>query len=166
MRYEDFLSKRNQIVSIKTIEPKFIPAQTMDFQRHLVGWALATERAALFADCGMGKTLMQLTWAQNIYLQTGKPVLVLTPLAVGSQTVREGEKFGIECAQSRNGKIAGNITITNYEQLHKFDCSQFSGVVCDESGILKSFDGKLRDEIVRFMRGVPLSPTGYRCPFP
>jgi hypothetical protein len=166
MNYEDFLSKRNQVVSIKTIEPKFIPAQAMDFQRHLVGWALATERGALFADCGMGKTLMQLTWAQNIYLQTGKPVLVLTPLAVGSQTVREGEKFGIECAQSRNGKIAGNITITNYEQLHKFDCSQFSGVVCDESGILKSFDGKLRDEIVRFMRGVPYRLLATAVPSP
>jgi len=166
MSYEDFLSKRNQVVSIKTIEPRFVPAQAMDFQRHLVGWALATERAALFADCGMGKTLMQLTWAQNIYLQTGKPVLVLTPLAVGSQTVREGEKFGIECAQSRNGKIAGNITITNYEQLHKFDCSQFSGVVCDESGILKSFDGKLRDEIVRFMRGVPYRLLATAVPSP
>lgn len=166
MNYEEFLSRRNQVVSIKTIEPKFIPAQTMDFQRHLIGWALATERAALFADCGMGKTLMQLTWAQNVYLQTGKPVLVLTPLAVGSQTVREGEKFGIECAQSRNGKIAGSITITNYEQLHKFDCSKFSGVVCDEAGILKSFDGKLRDEIVRFMRGVPYRLLATAVPSP
>jgi hypothetical protein len=166
MKYEDFLAKRNQVISHKSIEPRFLPIQMMDFQRHLVSWALATERAALFADCGMGKTLMQLTWAQNIYLQTGKPVLVLTPLAVGSQTVREGEKFGIDCAQSRNGKIASAITITNYEQLHKFDCSQFSGVVCDESGILKSFDGKLRDEIVRFMRGVPYRLLATAVPSP
>jgi SNF2 family DNA or RNA helicase len=96
--YESFLKKRSQTLSIKTVEPSFIPDKMMDFQRYLVGWALATERAALFADCGMGKSLMSLTWAQNVYLQTGKPVLILTPLAVGSQFVREGQKFGIDCA--------------------------------------------------------------------
>lgn len=166
MNYEDFLSRRNQTISTQAIEPKFMPSKAMDFQRHLIGWSLATERAALFADCGMGKTLMQLTWGQNVYLATGKPVLVLTPLAVGSQTVREGEKFGIEASQSRNGQITSAITVTNYEQLHKFDYSQFGGVVCDEAGILKSFDGKIRDEIVRFMRGVPFRLLATAVPSP
>ena len=98
---------------------------------------------------------MQLTWAQNVVQKTNGNVLVLTPLSVGSQTVREAEKFGIEAKQSRDGTVAGKITVTNYQQLHKFNWQEFSGVVCDESSILKNFDGAIRAQVTDFMRKLP-----------
>jgi hypothetical protein len=107
------------------------------------------------ADCGLGKTLMGLTWASNVARKTGKPVLYLTPVAVAPQTIREGEKFGIECRHSRDGNSSGHIVVTNYEKLHLFSAADFSGVVCDESSILKSFAGQRRGEITAFMRKVP-----------
>ena len=98
---------------------------------------------------------MQLTWAENVARHSGKPVLILAPLAVAPQTIREGEKFGIECHRSINGDVAGRIVITNYERLEHFSPGDFAGVVCDESSILKSFDGARRNEITDFMRKVP-----------
>jgi len=98
---------------------------------------------------------MQLVWASNIAKRSGKPVLIITPLSVGAQTVREGEKFGIECAQSRDGSVPARITVTNYHQLHRFSASQFGGVVCDESSILKNFDGQIKAQITEFMRKLP-----------
>ncbi len=127
----------------------------MDFQASLLRWTCEKGRSAVFADCGLGKTLIQLSWAQNIPQKTNKPVLILTPLAVSAQTVREGEKFGIECKRSHDGSVASGITVTNYEQLHKFNPNDFSGVVCDESSILKSFDGTRKTEITEFMRKLP-----------
>src|SRR5262249_43910793 len=112
-------------------------------------------RAAIFADCGLGKTPMQLVWAENVWRYTQRPVLIITPLAVSAQTIREAEKFGIECRRSALGEIHKPITVTNYERLHHFDPAEFSGVVCDESSILKSFDGVRRGEITAFMRKVP-----------
>ena len=98
---------------------------------------------------------MQLVWAQNVVEKTCKPVLILTPLSVGAQTVREANKFGIEAKQSRDGSIAAPITVTNYQQLHKFDWKEFSGVVCDESSILKNFDGAIKSQVTDFMRKLP-----------
>jgi hypothetical protein len=98
---------------------------------------------------------MQLVWAQNVVEKTCKPVLVLTPLSVGAQTIREAAKFGIEAKQSRDGTIAAPITVTNYQQLHKFDWQQFGGVVCDESSILKSVDGAIKSQVTDFMRKLP-----------
>jgi hypothetical protein len=98
---------------------------------------------------------MQLVWAQNVVEKTCKPVLILTPLSVGAQTVREAEKFGIEAKQSRDGKVAAPITVTNYQQLNKFDWQQFGGVVCDESSILKNFDGAIKGQVTDFMRKLP-----------
>jgi hypothetical protein len=98
---------------------------------------------------------MQLVWAQNVVEKTCKPVLVLTPLSVGAQTIREAAKFGIEAKQSRDGTIAAPITVTNYQQLHKFDWKQFGGVVCDESSILKSVDGAIKSQVTDFMRKLP-----------
>lgn len=101
-------------------------------------------------------TAMQLAWAENVMRHTNKSVLVLTPLAVSTQTVREGEKFGIECRRSQDGKTSGTgIYITNYERLHYFDTAEFAGAVCDESAILKFFGGKRRQEITEFMRTLP-----------
>ena len=132
-----------------------MPDFLFPFQRALTTWAIEKGRCAIFADCGLGKTPMQLVWAQNVVEKTCKPVLVLTPLSVGAQTVREAEKFGIEAKQSRDGKVAAPITITNYQQLHKFDWKQFGGVVCDESSILKSVDGAIKGQVTDFMKKLP-----------
>lgn len=149
--YEAFIAKKSQIGGMSGFEPIWIPDFLFDFQRHLVEWAIRKGRAALFEDCGLGKTPQQLVWAENVVRKTNRPVLVLTPLAVAAQTVREAEKFGIECHQSRDGKAQPNITVANYEKLHLFDPDDFSGVVCDESSILKSFTGARRKRITRFM---------------
>jgi hypothetical protein len=97
---------------------------------------------------------MQLVWAQNVVEKTCKPVLILTPLAVGAQTIREAHKFGIEAKQSRDGRVAAPITVTNYQQLHKFNWQDYGGVACDESSILKNFDGAIKAEVTEFMRKI------------
>lgn len=148
--YASFIASKSQLKDGSGFEPIWMPNPLFDFQAHLVDWAIRKGRAALFADCGLGKTLMQLVWAENVVRHTNGRVLILTPLAVTSQTVREAEKFGIEC--SRQG---GRITVTNYERLHYHDPADFVGVVCDESSILKSFDGVRRGEITAFMRKTP-----------
>jgi len=155
VNYDDFLNLKTHTGAAHGFDPVFMPSQLFDFQRSLVKWAVKKGRAAIFADCGLGKTAMQLTWAQNVAQYTGRPVLILTPLAVAAQTIREGEKFGIECHRSANGTIAGPIVITNYERLEHFRPADFAGVVCDESSILKNFDGARRSEITDFMRKVP-----------
>jgi hypothetical protein len=103
----------------------------------------------------MGKTPMQLVWADEVVRHTNRPVLILTPLAVAAQTIREGEKFGIEVKRS-NGEVGGaGIYVANYQRLHHFDASDFGGVVCDESSILKSFDGSTKAAVTEFMRRLP-----------
>ena len=152
--YTDFLDHKNHVVG-SGFEASDLPSFLYDFQAALVGWALAGGRTGMFADCGLGKTPMQLVWADNVVRETNKPVLILTPLAVSQQTVAEAVKFDIEASRSRDGTVRPNITVTNYEQLHHFDPSDFGGVVCDESSILKSYDGARRKEITIFMRKVP-----------
>jgi hypothetical protein len=153
--YGEFLRQKSQGGADSGFAPVWMPDFLFDFQRELVEWAVRKGRAAIFADCGLGKTPMGLTWASNVARKTGKPVLYLTPLAVASQTVREAEKFGIEARQSKDGAHAGHIIVTNYERLHYFSSSDFGGVVCDESSVLKSFAGERRGEITAFMRQVP-----------
>lgn len=133
-----------------------MPDALFDFQRHLVEWAVRIGRDAVFADCGLGKTPMQLTWAENIARKADGRVLVLTPLAVGAQTVREGVKFGVECGRSRDGSLpAERIVVANYEMLEHFQAPDFVGVVCDESSILKHFGGTTQKRVARFMSHVP-----------
>jgi hypothetical protein len=153
--YSEFLDRKAQLGGNHGFEPVWLPDWLFDFQRSLVDWAVRKGRAALFADCGMGKTPMQLVWAENVVRKTGGRVLVLTPLAVAHQTAREAEKFGIRATVSRNGEVAEGITVTNYAKLHLFRPEDFEGVVCDESSILKSFDGATRAEITAFMRKLP-----------
>ena len=152
MKYEEFLDKKTQLGTQDGFDPVYMPDCLFDFQKHCVTWATRKGRGALFADTGLGKTLMQLVWAENIVRRENRPVLILTPLAVGSQTVREGEKFGIECAISKTGTARPGINIANYEKLHLFSPHDFAGMVCDESAILKSFDGVRRQQITEFMR--------------
>jgi DNA modification methylase len=147
LKYEDFLKTKEPIDRDTGIEPTGdINSMLYDFQRDLVVWALRRGRAALFCDCGLGKTPMQLEWARHV---PGR-VLILAPLAVAKQTVREGQKFGIDChyARSQSQSDSQKIIITNYEMLDHFDVSQFAGIVLDESSILKSYSGKMRTKII------------------
>jgi hypothetical protein len=153
--YREFLHTKQHEGADHGFDPVFMPDGLFDFQEAMIEWAVRKGRGALFEDCGLGKTVQQLTWAQNMALGTGKPTLVLTPLAVSAQTIREGEKFGIECARSSDGSIPARIVVTNYERLHHFRPDQFGAVVCDESSILKSYDGQRRGEITDFMRKIP-----------
>ena len=153
--YSAFLERKTHLGHQSGFSPVFMPDFLFPFQRALVTWAIEKGRAAIFADCGLGKTPMQLVWAQNVVEKTCKPVLILTPLSVGAQTIREAHKFGIEAKQSRDGTVAAPITVTNYQQLHKFDWQQFAGVVCDESSILKSVDGAIKGQVTAFMRKLP-----------
>lgn len=159
-RYSEFLARRAQLASDGGFIPTVMPDHLFDFQQTLVEWAVRSGRGAIFADCGLGKTPMELAWAENVYRHTGKPVLILTPLAVGFQIVSEAHKFGHDAAQSRNGRVAAPITVTNYEQLEKFDHTQFGGVVCDESSAIKAFDGTRRQIVTEFMRLVPYRLLG------
>lgn len=152
--YAQFVARKLDSAAAEGCDAHYIPSAMFDFQQHLTEWALRKGRAAIFADCGLGKTLMQLVWADNVYRNTGKPVLVLTPLAVSHQTVSEAEQFGFDCERSLDGALSAPITVTNYERLHYFDPSEFAGVVCDESSILKAFDGTRRREITKTMRGM------------
>lgn len=153
--YASFLAGKSQYGSDDGFAFDWAPDFLFGFQRQLVDWACRIGRGALFADCGLGKTPMQLVWAENARRATGKPVLVLTPLAVAFQTETEAAKFGIEAGISRDGKIVAPITITNYEQLEKFDRDQFGAVVCDESSAIKAFDGKRKAIVTEFLRTVP-----------
>jgi hypothetical protein len=153
--YAAFLDAKAQGGADSGFDPVWMPDSLFDFQKSMVEWSVRKGRAAIFADCGLGKTPMGLTWASNVARKTGKPTLYLTPLAVGAQTIREALKFGVEAVQSKDGAKAGHVIVTNYERLHYFDPDDFGGVVCDESSILKSFAGQRKGEITAFMRKVP-----------
>lgn len=157
MSYQDFIASKSHEGALHGFEPLFMPSQLFDFQQAMVEYAVRQGRAALFEDCGMGKTAQFLTWAQNVVQYTNRRVLVLTPLAVAGQTIREAEKFGIEAWRSLDGSLpaTGKLVIANYERLQHFNPDDFAGVVCDESSILKSFDGARKSEITEFMRKVP-----------
>jgi hypothetical protein len=155
MSYEAFLHSKVHEGARHGFEPTFMPPQLFDFQAAMLEYAVTRGRSAIFEDCGLGKTVQFLAWAQNVVEHTNKPVLILTPLAVAGQTIREAEKFDIEAGRSSDGSIVKKITVTNYERLTNYNPADFAGVVCDESSILKSFNGARRAEITDFMRKVP-----------
>jgi superfamily II DNA or RNA helicase len=124
-------------------------------------------KAAIFAGTGLGKTLMQLEWARHIHNRNNKQVLILAPLAVASQTVAEGQKFGIDVTLCRSqGDVRTGINITNYDMLHKFDPSEFDGIVLDESSILKAFTGKMRNQIIESFASTPYKLACTATPAP
>lgn len=155
MNYEEFLDAKSQSSGEYGFDPIWRPRFLFDFQDALVEWSLRKGRSAIFADCGLGKTPIQLVWAENVVRKTNKPVLILTPLGVSHQTLAEAAKFDIEAHRSRDGRIRPGINITNYEQLHKFDPNDFAGCALDESSILKSSDGARRQEVTEFTRRMP-----------
>lgn len=149
LSYEDFVAAK-KIVDVPTgFEPSLTQGRLFDFQRDIVSWACRRGRSALFEDCGLGKTPQQLVWANQVLEHTGKNQIILAPLGVAFQTVREGKKFGVDVNfASGQEDVKPGITVTNYEKLHRFDLSQFGGIVLDESSILKSYSGATRNLII------------------
>ena len=166
MDYKAFLDQKTQLGANDGFVPTFMPDYLFPFQSFLTDWSIRHGRSGLFEDCGLGKTIQSLVWSENVVRHTNKNVLNITPLAVSPQTVAEGEKFGIECTQSRDGKIRSKITVTNYERLHYFDPADFVGVVLDEAAAIKAFDGKRRKIITRFMAKVPYRLAQTATPAP
>lgn len=156
INYTEFLESKRLTSSHSGVEVESVELHSalFPFQRDLTRWALRKGKAAIFADTGMGKTPMQLAWAQRAARRT----LILAPLAVAQQTVREGQKFGIPVTYARaQAKAArSGITITNYEMLEHFDVAEFGAVVLDESSILKSFEGKTRTALIETFAHTPM----------
>lgn len=158
MDYCEFLSTKRTIVEPCgfDVDIEDLSANLFGWQKAIVRWALHRGRAALFEDCGLGKTLQQIEWARMVCEHTGGDVLILAPLAVAQQTRREGAKFGIDVTVCRNGYDARpGINVANYERLHLFDGDKFSGIVLDESSILKAFDGVTRKLLTDFAATIP-----------
>lgn len=150
MKYQDFL-KTKKITSTTTgiSHSVDLSENLYDFQKKIVAWSLRKGKAAIFADCGMGKTYMQVEWAKKVSDHTKKPVIIFAPLAVNIQTIEEALNLGVEITNAReNSDITQGVNITNYERMHKFDCERFGGVVLDESSILKSQTGKYRTHLI------------------
>lgn len=159
--YEAFLARKAQWNEGNGFEPTIMPDYLMPFQSFLTDWTVRQGRGALLIDCGLGKSIQELVWAMNVRRRTNKPVLLATPLGVTFQMLTEAEKFGVDdVAISRNGKPNAGITVTNYEQLEKFDPQDFSGMICDESSAIKCFDGKRRAIVTEFMRTLPYRLLG------
>jgi len=153
VEYEEFLQcKKINDAPTGLIDIPELNPMLFDFQRDITRWALKRGRAAVWADCGMGKSFIQLEWAKHV---PGN-VLIVAPLAVSSQTIRESEKFHEEVVKySGDGKISSRVTITNYERIDKFNPADFNGIVLDESSILKSYTGKYRTDLIDRFGNVP-----------
>lgn len=156
MDYAAFLESKRAVSQPVGFEPKGeLSPHLFGFQRVIVGWALRRGRAAIFADCGLGKTIVEIQWATEVAAHTGRDVLILTPLAVAKQMGREAEKFGFSVTVCRNGDdVRPGVNVTNYERLHLFDPSRFAGIVLDESSILKALDGKTRKQLSVFAKSI------------
>jgi SNF2-related domain len=147
MTYQEFLATKQQRFHGDGFAcDAALPDQMFPWQKKIVAWATRKGRCALWADTGLGKTIMQLAWADQVVRHTGQSVLILTPLAVSAQTVKEADRFGLTAAVAHDQSELGapGIYVTNYQKLHRFNASVFGGVVLDESSILKSFQGKTK----------------------
>jgi superfamily II DNA or RNA helicase len=154
--YQEFLQRKQRTVAPAGFDPGAFTAPLFPFQRDIVTMACRVGKFCIWADCGMGKTAMQLEWAHQVHQHTGGNVLILAPLAVAHQTVREGDKFGIPCRfAATQSDVRPGITIANYEKLAHFDASSFDGVVLDESSILKAYTGKIRNQIISSFAATP-----------
>lgn len=169
MDYEEFLKQKDYVLESSgfDIDKNDLNPMLYDFQKDIVRWALAKGRACVFSECGTGKTVVQLAWAHHVHQHTGGKILILAPLAVADQTKREADKFHYEAkvCESQEDCVDG-INITNYEKLHKFVANEFVGVVLDESSILKSFTGKVRNSIIENFRNVPYKLACTATPAP
>lgn len=153
MNYETFLEKKRHSIADCGIDVSFIPDMMFDYQKYVAEYAIKKGRCAIFLDTGLGKTIIELVVAVNYLRKTNKPALILTPLAVAFQFISEAEKFGIDDIEySKDGKYTKKIVVTNYERLHYFNSSDFDCIICDESSILKNYDGAIKNNITSFMK--------------
>lgn len=169
MEYLEFLKSKRFVLESSgfDVDKSMLNPRMYEFQKDIVRWALAKGRSCIFADCGLGKTLMQLEWAHKVHERTGKNVLILAPLSVCEQSKREGIEFGYSVKICENQKdVEKGINITNYEKLDKFVANEFIGVVIDESSILKSFTGKVRTSIIDNFANVPYKLACTATPAP
>lgn len=168
-KYDDFINSKSKTFENMGIDVdrNSLNPNMFEFQKDIVRWALKKGRAAIFAECGLGKTLMQLSWADEIHKATGGKILILAPLAVAPQTKEEGEKFGIpiNICESQDDVIDG-INITNYEKIDKFTGNSFQAVVLDESSILKSFTSSTRNKLIDNFSKVPFRLACTATPAP
>jgi len=144
MEYKEFIESKKRKFAECGFDAKRLNSSLFPFQRDIVRKALKRGKYAIFADCGLGKTFMQLEWAHRISVREKRPVLLLCPLAVGAQTIREAERFGIDAQKYPHGLVQ----VINYDQIDNIDASKFAGVVLDESSILKNMQGKMRNAII------------------
>ncbi len=166
--YQAFLERKATIhVPTGLVDLPDLPSQLFDFQHDITAWALKRGRAAIFAGTGLGKSLMELAWGKAVSNATGKKVLMLTPLAVSAQMIREAEKFGIEAAHVsvEDGTIQGT-NITNYQKLDHFDLMQYGGIILDESSILKHHDWHYRTRLIEEFQRIPFRLSATATPVP
>ena len=166
--YEDFLA-RKAITDPHTglTDIPYLPESLFAFQKDITAWALRRGRAALFAGTGLGKSFMELAWADAIHRETGRDIIHLAPLAVSAQLVREAEKWGIPAHHVRDASdVRPGINITNYQKIDHFDLSRFGGVILDESSILKSVDGHYRSRLIAECAQIPFRLAATATPAP
>ena len=167
MQYEEFISAKKHSIGNHGFDPSWFPNGAFDFQRAIIKKAVRKGRIGIFADTGLGKTLIQLAIAENVVRHTNKRVLILTPLAVAFQFLNEATRIGIDDIEhSKDGKFTKKIVVCNYERLHLFNPEDFVGVMLDESSILKNFAGKIRDQVVAFIKKVPYRFLSTATPSP
>lgn len=167
MEYLDFINSKKHLIGNFGFECNYLPDIAFDFQKYIIEKAVNKGRIGVFADTGLGKTLIQLSIAKNVVNHTNKKVLILTPLAVAFQFILESEKIGIDDIEySKDGKHTKKIVICNYERLHYFNENDFIGVILDESSILKNFDGKIKNQITSFVKKIPYRFLSTATPSP
>lgn len=169
MRYEDFLAEKQHIPPSCgfEVDKPAMNIHMFEWQKDITRWALRKGRAALFEECGNGKTIQQLEFADQVAKREGMPVLIVAPLTVGAQTLREAQKFGYSAAICRTqADVIPGINITNYEMLQHFDGRSFAGVVLDESSILKNYTGKMRNQIIEMFKDTPYRLSCTATPSP
>jgi len=165
--YQEFLEAKRHSIGNSGFDVNYMPDIAFDFQQAIIERAVKKGRVAIFADTGLGKTLIQLSIAKNIIQHTNKNVLILTPLAVAFQFILEAEKLGIDDIEySKDGKFTKKIVICNYERLHYFNSSDFVGCILDESSILKNFDGAIKGEVTAFVKKIPYRFLSTATPSP
>lgn len=167
MDYHEFLKGKQHLLGEFGFNPSWIPSKAFDYQQAIIERSVKKGRYGVFADTGLGKTLMQLSIAYNVVLKTNKPALILTPLAVAFQFIDEAEKIGIDDIEhSRDGSFSKKIVVCNYERLHLLNPEDFACVMLDESSILKNFNGKIRDQVIAFIKRVPYRFLSTATPSP
>lgn len=168
MSYQEFVSRKLETLAPSGLaEPFTLPESLFDMQRDLVAWALRRGRSAIFADTGLGKSRMQVAWADEVARRTGGDVMILAPLAVAAQTVAEGKSIGVQITHCREQEdVRPGINIVNYDRIHKFDCSRFVGVVLDESSVIKHHTAKTFDQLVQAFGSTPYRLCATATPAP